>query len=237
MSTYILVHGAFHGGWCWDKVVPLLEKEGHRVEVCDLPSHGKDNTPISEVTLQAYADSVCKILDAQSEPVFLVGHSMGGVVISQAAEYRPEKIKALVYVAAYLLRNGESAAPISQGDTGSFLVPNIIFAEDMSYATVRDEAVKEAFYGDCSDEDVAWATSMLIRQAIAPLTTAIDVSEENFGQVPRVYIECLRDRTVSPSLQKEMYTVLPCQRVFSMDTSHSPFLSEPAKLVAHLTSI
>jgi len=142
-----------------------------------------------------------------------------------------------VYVAAYLLRNGESAAPISQGDTGSFLVPNIIFAEDMSYATVRDEAVKEAFYGDCSDEDVAWATSMLIRQAIAPLTTAIDVSEENFGQVPRVYIECLRDRTVSPSLQKEMYTVLPCQRVFSMDTSHSPFLSEPAKLVAHLTSI
>ena len=237
MSTYVLVHGAWHGGWCWDKVIPLLEKEGHRVEVYDLPGHGKDNTPISEVTLQAYADSVCKILDAQSEPVFLVGHSMGGVVITQAAEYRPEKIKTLVYLAAYMLQNGESIAPVTQGDTGSFLVSNIIFADDMSYVTVRDEAVKESFYGDCSDEDVVWAASMLVRQALAPFTTPVDTSEEHFGRIPRVYIECLRDRTISPSLQKEMYTALPCERVISLDTSHSSFLSEPAKLVAHLTSL
>ena len=237
MSTYILVHGAWHGGWCWDKVVPLLEKEGHRVEARDLPGHGKDKTPIHEITLQAYVDSVCKVLDTQHEKVLLVGHSMGGAVISQAAEYRPEKIKALVYVAAYLLRNGESIAPIGQGDTESLLVPNIIFAEDMSYCTIRDEAVKESLYGDCSDEDVSWATSMLVRQTLAPFTTPIDISEEKFGRVPRVYIECLRDRTISPSLQKEMYTALPCQRVFSMDTSHSPFFSEPEKLVAYLTSL
>jgi len=237
MSTYILVHGAWHGGWCWDKVVPLLEKEGHRVEACDLPGHGKDKTPIPEITLQAYADSVCKILDAQPEQVLLVGHSMGGAVISQAADYRPEKINTLVYLTAYLLRNGESIAPLAQGDTESFLVPNIIFAEDMSYCTVRDKAVKESFYGDCSDEDVAWAISMLVRQAVAPFTTPVDTSEEHFGGVPRVYIECLRDRTISPSLQKKMYTALPCQRVFSMDTSHSPFFSEPEKLVAYLTSL
>jgi len=237
MSTYILVHGAWHGGWCWDKVVPLLEKEGHRVEACDLPGHGKDKTPIPEITLQAYADSICKILDAQSEPVILVGHSMGGVAITQAAEYRPEKIKTLVYLAAYLLQNGEAIAKVAQGDIESLLVPNIIFAEDMSHCTVRDKAVKESFYGDCSDEDVAWAISMLVRQAVAPFTTPVDTSEEHFGGVPRVYIECLRDRTISPSLQKKMYTALPCQRVFSMDTSHSPFFSEPEKLVAYLTSL
>ena len=162
---------------------------------------------------------------------------MGGAVISQAAEYRPEKIKTLVYVAAYLLRNGESIAPIAQGDTASFLVPNIIFTEDMRYCTVRDEAVRESFFSDCSDEDVSWATSMLVSQTVAPFTTPVDISEENFGRVPRVYIECLRDRTISPSLQREMYTALPCQRVFSLDTNHSPFFSEPEKLVAYLISL
>jgi pimeloyl-ACP methyl ester carboxylesterase len=104
MSTYVLIHGAWHGGWCWDKVVPLLEKAGHKVQAPDLPSHGKDKTSYRTVSLQAYADSVCGILDTQSDRVVLVGHSMGGIVISQAAEYRPEKVDTLVYLTAFLLR-------------------------------------------------------------------------------------------------------------------------------------
>lgn len=202
-----------------------------------MPGHGKDKTPIPEITLQAYTDSVCKILDAQPEQVLLVGHSMGGAVISKAAEYRPEKIKTLVYLTAFLLRNGESMAPIAQGDTESLATPNIIFSEDMSYCTFREEAIKDVFYGDCSDEDVARAKSLLVPQATAPILTPVDTSEEYFGGVPRVYIECLRDKTISLSEQKKMYTALPCKRVISMDTSHSPFFSEPEKLVAYLTSL
>jgi pimeloyl-ACP methyl ester carboxylesterase len=130
MSVYVLIHGAWHGGWCWDKVVPLLEKEGHKVEAPDLPGHGNDKTPIPEISLQAYADRVCEVLDAQSEPVILVGHSMGGGVISQAAEYRPEKVKTLVYLAAFLLRNGESLLQVFMGDTDSLLLPNLVRSED-----------------------------------------------------------------------------------------------------------
>lgn len=78
MSTFVLIHGAAHGGWCWYKVVPLLEKQGHTVLAPDLPSHGRDKTPLAAVTLQLYVDSVCKLLDEQQEPVILVGHSMGG---------------------------------------------------------------------------------------------------------------------------------------------------------------
>ena len=106
MATYVLIHGAWHGGWCWDKIVPLLKKEGHKVEAPDLPGHGRDKTPIPEISLQSYTDRVCRILDTQSEPVILVGHSMGGVVITQAAQHRPEKIKTLVYLSAMLPRNG-----------------------------------------------------------------------------------------------------------------------------------
>lgn len=237
MGTYVLIHGAFHGSWCWDKVVPLLEKAGNKVEAPDLPGHGNNKTPISEVSLQAYVDSVCTILDAQSEPVILVGHSMGGAVITQAAEYRPEKIKTLVYLAALLLRNGESPFDTAQEDTESLGALKSIMSEDQSYVTIKDEDLKEVFYGDCSDDHVGRAKSLLVPQATAPLATPVHTTEENFGQVPRVYIECSDDRAISPSLQKRMHTTLPCVKVISMNTCHSPFFSAPDELAGHLLSL
>ncbi|RLB16043.1 MAG: hypothetical protein DRG63_05915 [Deltaproteobacteria bacterium] len=237
MSTYVLVHGAWHGAWCWDKVIPLLEKEGHKVEAPDLPGHGSDKTPIPEISLQAYVDRVCQILDAQLDPVILVGHSMGGVVITQTAEYRPEKIKTLVYLTAFLLRNGEFLLQVAEGDTEALVLPNLIMAEDQGYAMVRDEAIKEVFYGDCSDEDVARAKSLLVPQAAAPFATPVNTTEENFGRVPRVYISCLRDKAIGPSLQEKMYMALPCEKIISMDTSHSPFFSAPEELATHLLSL
>lgn len=236
MSTYVLIHGAWHGSWCWDKVVPLLRKEGHKVEAPDLPGHGRDKTPISEISLQAYVDRVCQILNAPSEPVILVGHSMGGLVITQTAEYRPEKIKVLVFLAAVLPRNGESLLQLTGGDTEALILPNLIMAEDQSYTTVRDEGIKEVFYGDCSDEDVARAKSLLGPEASAPLVTPVNTSEQKFGRVRRVYISCLRDKTITPALQEKMYKALPCEKVIPMDTSHSPFFSAPEKLVGHLLS-
>lgn len=86
MSTYLLVHGAWHGGWCWRKVVPLLEAQGHKVLAPTLPGHGEDKTPAAAVTLRSYADTICRLAGAQTKPVILVGHSMGGIVITQAAE-------------------------------------------------------------------------------------------------------------------------------------------------------
>jgi pimeloyl-ACP methyl ester carboxylesterase len=237
VATYLLVHGAWHGSWCWDKIVPLLEKRGHKVVAPDLPGHGTDKSPISEVSLQAYVDRVVKVLNAQSEPVVLVGHSMGGIVISQAAEYCPEMVKALVYVCAFLLSDGESLLQVAQEDAEALVLPNLVMADDQSSATVRDEAIDKAFYGDCSVEDLARAKSLLVPQAAAPFATPVHTTTENFGRVPRIYIECHRDRAISPSAQKRMYTALPCQRVVPMDTSHSPFLSAPEELVAHLTAI
>ena len=237
MTTYVLIHGAWHGGWCWGMVAPLLKKRGHTAVAPDLPAHGKDTTPIPEVSLQSYTDRVCEILDAQPEPVILVGHSMGGLVITQTAEYRPDKIRTLVYLCAFLPRNGESLLQLAQADPGGLVLPNLVMADDQLSATVRDEAIKDAFYGDCSDSDVAWAKLLLVPQPLAPLSTPVSTTEASFGRVPKVYIECLQDRAVPPSLQKRMYSTLPCRQVISMDTSHSPFLSAPDKLVEHLTSL
>jgi pimeloyl-ACP methyl ester carboxylesterase len=238
MSTYILIHGSWHGGWCWDKVKPLLEKEGHTVIAPDLPGHGQDKTPIAEITLQRFVDRVCQVLDEQSEPVILVGHSMGGVVITQTAEARPDKIKTLVYLTAFLPRNGESLLQLAQQDQETLILPSLIINEAEGHHAVKEEAIQEVFYQDCSDEDVARAKSLLApREALAPVATPVEISDDNYGRIPRVYIECLRDQTIGPSLQKQMYTTTPCQKVLSLDTGHSPFFSAPEELAAHLTSI
>src|SRR5262245_13853653 len=162
MSTFVLVHGSWHGGWCWYKVVPRLERAGHKVVAPDLPSPGRDRTPASEISLKTWADSVCRILDAQAEPVILVGHSRGGAVVSRAAEQRPDKVKTLVYLAAFLLRDGESLRQVLQEAPTSLVPPNLVASEDQSMATIRAEAVREVLYGECSDEDVALARSLLV---------------------------------------------------------------------------
>lgn len=237
MHTYVLIHGAWHGAWCWKKVIPLIEKEGHKVVAPDLPGHGKDKRPIADITLQAYTDRVCQIIDEQPDPVILVGHSMGGAVITQTAEYRPAKISKLVYVTAFLLQNGEFLLQHAEPDTEALVLPNLIMSEDQSYATVKQEALKEVFYADCSDEDVEFAKSRLVPQAAAPFATPVSTTEENFGQVPRVYIACLRDKAISPSIQEKLYKALPCEKVIYMDTSHSPFFSTPEELAKHLLSV
>ncbi|WP_240966624.1 alpha/beta fold hydrolase [Nodosilinea sp. P-1105] len=112
MSTFVLVHGAGSGAWVWHKVAPQLEAQGHSVITPDLPGHGLNPLPMAEVSLERYVDCVCDILKGQAEPVVLVGHSLGGAVITQAAEYCPDRIHTLVYLSGYLLAHGESALDI-----------------------------------------------------------------------------------------------------------------------------
>ena len=237
MSTFVLVHGGLAGSWLWEKLIPLLEDDGHRVQAPDLPGHGDDQTPIPEVSLQGYADRISEVLDAHPEPAILVGQSMGGAVISQAAEQRPDKVALLVYVGASLLRDGETIFGVFENDTESLALPNLVMSEDGSSATLQEDAIEEVLLHDCSDEDVERAKSRCQAQAVAPLATPVSLTEDNFGQIPRVYIQTLQDRTIGPSSQKEMYERLPCQEVISMDTGHWPFYSAPEELADHLTSL
>tara|TARA_B110000444_G_scaffold208546_1_gene202969 strand:+ start:788 stop:1501 length:714 start_codon:yes stop_codon:yes gene_type:complete len=235
MSTYVLIHGAWHGAWCWDRVVPLLEQLGHNVVTPDLPGHGDDKTPLHKVTLQAYADKVCEVINVQAEPVILVGHSMGGMVITRAAEECSSNIETLVYLSAVLLGNG---VPMIE-DPEALIIPSMTLSADKSFFTIKEEMIKSAFYEDCSDTDIAWAKSKLTPQSAKAFGTsaATVTTEENYGCLTRVYIECLRDQAITPAVQKAMYTNTPCAKVISMDTDHSPFLSAPGALTEHLHSL
>jgi len=234
MSSYVLVHGAAHGAWCWKKVAPILQRNGHTVVTPDLPGHGSDRTPIQDISLKAYTDRICEVIDAQEENVILVGHSMAGIVITQVAEYRPDKIRMLVYLTALLPTDGNSMFQTTE----EIRNPSArIMAEDQLSYVYREELLKDLFYGDCSEEDIAFAKAHLVPQATRPTQEPVHISESRYGRVRRVYIECLQDGIIPPAFQKKMYTTVPCEQVISMNTSHSPFFSAPDELARHLHSL
>ena len=242
MSTYVLIHGAWHGGWCWNKVVPLLQQEGHRVLTPDLPGHGQDTTPLSAITLQLILQRLTDLLDSEVEPVILVGHSAGGLHITTLAHLRPQKVKTLVYLSAYLLPPGSAFNVFEEEDSESILLPSLLPDEQRHALLVKPEAVKALFYADCTDEDVAWATQLLVPEPLfIPVQEEAPVSSPSAGtagsEVPRVYIECLQDKALGPATQKKMYTALPCRKVYSLPTSHSPFISAPEQLAACLLDV
>jgi len=237
MAAYVLVHGAWYGGWCWEKVAPLLEAEGHRVDAVDLPGRGTNPAPPAEMTLAANARHVADRALAAGEPAILVGHSMGGIVISQAAELVPESVSALVYVTAFLPANGQSLPQLGEGDEEALVPPNIVADGATGLCTVAEGVRVDALFGECDPGEAAAASARLVPESLAAIAAPVAISEERAGSVRRVYVECVNDRAITIGKQREMAANRPCERVLSLDADHSPFLSRPAQLAAHLLSV
>ncbi len=235
MSTYILVHGAWHGGWCWHKVVAALEANGHRVLAPDMPGHGIDRTPPGETTLESLAGRIRDLLDRAAEPVILVGHSYGGTIITQAAEWCPGKVKRLVYLTAFVPLNGQSTRELGGGDADTRLNAEMEVQPEAGTVTVRPDALKTVFYGHCSDADVALAKALVVPEALAGVGTPVTTSAENWGRLAKDYIACTEDQAIGIARQQSMAEAGGCRIVASLETDHSPFFSRVPDLVAALT--
>lgn len=238
-ATFVLIHGAWHGALCWERVSPLLESRGHTVRCPDLPGHGHNSTSPAEVTLRSYTDHVAGLLDELEEPAVLVGHSFGGAVVSQTIEYHPEAVKRAVYVCAFLLRDGQSAwrhgFPSPRAQLRGVLVPeNLIVDEAAGTLDLRRDIVGEGLYHDCPADDRDLALARWSPEPVSPLRETLALTEEKFGRVARSYVFCAGDRVIPMESQKRMCRLTPCDSVFSLVSGHSPFFSMPSELAATL---
>jgi pimeloyl-ACP methyl ester carboxylesterase len=236
LARIVLVHGAFSGAWVWEPVVGELEAAGHSVEALDLPGSGDDRTPVEQVTLDAYAERICEVLAKEPQPAVLVGHSMGGVAITQAAGRAPGQIALLVYVAAFMPQDGQSLVDLThlpEGE-GDQVQANMTVDGEPPVASLTGDGARVACYGNCNEVQVTWAIGHMGLQPVGPFMTPVSIADPAANDIPRAYVICSRDQAIPPPLQRRMIRERGCAAVLEIDTDHSPWLSATGELVAAL---
>lgn len=233
MSEIVLIHGAAHGAWCWHRVLPLLEGMGHRVRAIDLPAHGDDPTPPGAVTLDDYTRATLAAIDRRA---ILVGHSMAGVVITAAAEAAPDRIAGLVYLCAHLPRAGWSVASSRKAAARQPLAGTFLLSADRKSFTFDPAVIRDRFYHDCAEDDVALARARLCPEAVLPQETPLP-STARAERLPRHYIRCSEDRAIPPEWQAELASILPPRCVTTLPCGHSPFFAQPQALADRIDAI
>lgn len=241
MTTFVLVHGAFHGAWCWTKLIPEIEKRGHRAVAFDMPGNGEDRTPHEQVTLEGYAQRIGVALNAEKEPVVLVGHSLGSMAVSLATERFHDRIHRLVYLAGCVPTDGHSLYTFMESmdhpaETIAPMPPPGHPWHGLNNAP-NLETAKDVFYNECSAEDVAFALPRLCTQPNAPRVTPVRLSPERYGRVRRAFIGCTEDRAMAPFRQKITIAQGGCEPNVLLPTDHSPFLTMPDRLASELVKL
>ena len=234
---FVLVHGAWHGGWCWERLAPLLEAQGAGVTAPDLPGLGVDGTPAEEVTLERCAERIPSWVRELDRPVELVGHSMAGAVISLVAERMPEHLTGLTYLCAFLPRDGEVLGTLGGEDPETELNAALRRGDAPGTLVLDPADARRIFFHDCPEADADAAVARLVPQPMGPLRDPVALSAERFGAVPRAYVLCTEDRAISATMQRRLLERTPCDPVIELATGHSPFYADPARLADVLVGI
>lgn len=230
MNTIVLVHGAWLDASCWNYVVPVLQKSGYKVITVNLPGHGKDNTTPEKLTMQSYVDAV-KSAIGNEQNVILVGHSMGGMVISAAAEQIPGQIKKVVYVGAFQPASGNSLLELSQHDAEALLGPALVPSSDQLSLSVKKENFVNVFSADNTPELQKTLIENLKQEPAIPFTNPVTLTDANFGKLSKVVIYTTKDNAISYGFQKTMTGNLTnVTAKYELESSHTPFFSVPGEL-------
>jgi pimeloyl-ACP methyl ester carboxylesterase len=238
MARIVLVHGAWGGAWIWEKVVEPLEAKGHRVETLDLPGAGDDHTPLEQINLDLYAERICEKLGESPEQAVLVGHSMGGMAVTQAASRCPGRVASLIYVAAFLPAEGQSLVGLTElpEGKGDHVQETMVVSGEPPLAELSEEDSIIAFYNLASAEVAKWAAGMQRPQPAVPMLDEAKLSE-GYENIPRSYIHCTRDQANMPALQRRMMKEREVEPVIEIETDHTPHLSAPDELVTAIDQL
>jgi pimeloyl-ACP methyl ester carboxylesterase len=216
--TIVLVHGAWHGPWCWDHLQVALHTSGWETTTPHLPS-----VPMSETRPTAgLYDDVATLLEHVERidgPVALVAHSYAGMPATQVAALRPDKISELIYIAAYLPHTGDSL----------FGLHGMTIPEDVSAMVAVPDNPIAMFYADVDPATASAAAARLKPQSLRSWTERVEHVDV---RVPTTYLLCENDQALPTAMQESF--AAQTDRIQRLDSGHSPFLSQPKQLAARL---
>ena len=268
----MLIHGAWHNSACWAKMTPLLSAGGSRALAIDLPGAGlttrfptsyltlgqaglaDEVSPLRDLSLDTTADAVIAALRglraqdaAERRRTVLVGHSLGGVSITRAAQTAPELVDHIVYIGAIAPTKLQTAAGYLGLPEAGKPNPALYLGDAARTGATRinprttdlayREVLRTTFYGDVPEEEFLNYSNALTPDNPTSLATAtVGATADRWGTVPRTYVKTLRDNAIAPATQQRMIDdadeLTPGNkfRVVPIDSSHSPFASRPQEL-------
>lgn len=240
MTGFVFIHGAWLGGWTFDAVGQRLAAMGHVVDAPDLP--GMDGGGSDAPTLadwSAFAVERCAGLrERTGQPVLLIGHSRGGIVLSRAAEEAPDAMAGLVYLCAMMLPGGSvGSAWDAHLRANPALAALVSPTEDGAGTCLDRKRVPKLFAQNASKEDAEMLAARVLTEPDAPRRGMLRLTPERHGRVPRTYIACTQDRVIPIVRQRDMIDRHPGTHVIEIEADHSPFLSAPDMLARALDEL
>ena len=219
---YVLIHGSWHGPWCWQPLVEILEEAGHTIECVALPyspSGTNDHVEYGDY-LQVCRDAIMK---GDEKPI-VVAHSMSGIIAGPLSDLLGDHIKHTVFVSAFLPGAGETLLDVAMQFASPELIP-IMRMDDVNLLHEIDrEGAKTALYGDCPPQVQDWASSRLRSQPVKPILEKMEWDDVGKNASRRTYVICEEDKAVSVAAQEYCLSKHPCRQV-RLKCGHFPFLS------------
>lgn len=223
---FVLIHGAWHGGWCWDGVIKELEKAGHTAEAPTLPGHSpKDDR--SKIAFDDYVNKIVSVLKQQTAPAVLVGHSSAGFLLQVAAPKAADKIAQLIFLNAFILPNGKRQFDLVPPEASQGMTAAANASPDKSVPVMEDFVRNMLMAGEPSEKQSA-LIGRLVPQPLALFTTPVSTKEFESLNVPKAVVFCKGDASLPPGAYLGMAQGLGKHRLVEIEGSHEALFTNPS---------
>lgn len=229
---FVLIHGAWHGGWCWDGVIAELEKAGHTAEAPTLPGARPDDNRAG-IQFSDYVDKVVEVLKGQPAPVILVGHSSAGFILQAATPQAADNVARLIFVNAFILPHGQSQFDLVPPEAAEGLTAAAQASPDNCVPVLEDFVRNVLMAGDPVEQQDA-LISRLAPQPLTLFTTPVDARPFEALTVPKSVVFCNKDSSLPPGAYEQMARGLGDHRFIEVDGGHETLFTQPGVMARAL---